>query len=256
MTRTAWLPAWFLLLLTSAARADRAPIISDRAGLFDKATIEKATAEIKRIREVYKRDFVVETVKSLPLPEGERPMIWFFQKQRAREQQARQRAEELHVDGIFLLIVKDPPAVTVIGWPEKHTRVFSDVDAVALRYIVSSRLKNRDPDQALLDAVKEVAARLHYNGADKDDPERTSSDVLLLSSLGVLIVLAGVVVILRRRLAPPQVPTEEKPALLASMYGAAASHWVSDRLFLRSPAPAAAGGPVATAATANPPANP
>jgi hypothetical protein len=263
--RASWLPALLVpLLLGAADSAEHTPFIKDGANLFSKEAREKAALEIKEIRDTYKRDFVVVTVGKLELPEGQRAYLWSPHRHKIREEQARELAKELGVNGVLLLVVKDPLIVTAVTWPTDHDRVFFSDDAVALQNVVSSHLKARAPDLALGDAIKKVRGILQGNRAHEIDPAQQSDDLLLSISLGSLALLALVAMLLRRKFAPTPPLPEQKPALLASLFGTPASYWICDKLFIPRRPTVAAAPPAAPAAgiqappgvTANPPANP
>ena len=53
-----------------AAQAGKPRTVQDEAGLFSKEAKEKADALIARIKSQFKKDLYIETVKTIPIPEG------------------------------------------------------------------------------------------------------------------------------------------------------------------------------------------
>jgi hypothetical protein len=227
-------------ILVPAARGQGRPVIRDEARLFSRAAIEEASRQIAEMRQSSHRELVVETVKGL---EGlGRRRLWFlgkWQVERRVRQQARERAEQLDVDGVYALICTDPPQVQVLAWPAYEQRVFDNSDCEALRRLIVHQLQNaggsqEQRDEALLAAVAQVRAVLRDNQADQVPPPSADNVVVavVLIALGILAVFWLVLRVIRRRAAADVEPPELTPAVLGSLFGSPASLWIYDRLFL------------------------
>lgn len=232
------------LSVAGAARAEeKAPAIRDGADLFSASTITKALTEISDIRDTYHRDLVIETIKSPP-PEEQR---WFnflrrHQDSLQMQRQARERAEKAGVDGILVLIRAEPLAVQVAVWPPAHGRFFNSKEVKALRVRIERHLREKHPDEALLDAVAQVRATFRGSLADRQ-PAEPASDWFLAAAGGIFMGFWLVLLVARHRMAAagPAEPPELTTALLASRYGSVTGCWMYDKLFLayRTALPAA-----------------
>src|SRR4051794_8109319 len=105
--RTLALATLVLLGLTVVPAVAATPTVRDEAGLFSADAIKRAERTMERIEREAKRDVVVETYNTLP-GKGE---------ELSREQVfewARERARELRVQGIYILICKKPSKFQVL----------------------------------------------------------------------------------------------------------------------------------------------
>src|SRR5947209_20630280 len=89
------------LLLSAAAQAQ----VKDDAGFFSADAVSKANAAIKEIKSTYKKDMQVETFKAIPTnlaAKAKTEGAKFF------DAWAQNRAVTLKVDGVYVLICKEP----------------------------------------------------------------------------------------------------------------------------------------------------
>src|SRR5947209_2524075 len=100
----------WLLAAGPACAQNRSPArkVLDEAGMFSPAAMQKANEEIADINRLYHKDLLVETVTSAPAdiksvdPKNKSAMQRYF------ESWAIRRAENERVDGVYVLICKDP----------------------------------------------------------------------------------------------------------------------------------------------------
>ncbi|MFO0578293.1 MAG: TPM domain-containing protein [Polyangia bacterium] len=133
-------------LIAAPALAATAPSVEDRAGLFSTSTVSTANQIVDRIysNTAPHKQVVVETLATLP--RGEQA-----------DQLAAQHFQQQRVDGLLILIVKDPHklAVTVGRHTEERFR-----DAEAVRGAMLERFRRDDYDGGLLAGLRLVESRL------------------------------------------------------------------------------------------------
>src|SRR5437879_4171344 len=90
-----------LLVVPSLAwgQGGRARIVIDKAKLFSKDAVESANKVIKTLHDKHKKDLEIETTDQ-PIPVKE------------REEYTRKRFDELAVDGIYVLFIKDAAGIS------------------------------------------------------------------------------------------------------------------------------------------------
>ncbi|HEY7315348.1 MAG TPA: TPM domain-containing protein [Gemmataceae bacterium] len=249
---TPTLPRLLLVLglacLASAARAEEPPAaIRDDAGLFHADAIARAEKEIDDIRHAFDRNVFVRTVESVAPHEHKR--FWFLrtpQVNRILDAQARQIADEVGAEGIYVVICRKPRDVHVIVRPGDDP-LFNRHDAETLRSAAALRLSKGDSDAALLALVDQVRATLQSNVA-RGPSMLVLNEFALIAILGGGVALWLVLRIVRFKMriahAPEEVTAErtrETPALLGAMFGFPAGLWIYDKLY---PCPSGAPAPL------------
>ncbi len=144
-----------------ALGAGAQPAVHDEAGFFDQATIEQANKQITDIKDKTKKDLMVETFAALP--ENLRADYDPDNKQKTFDQWANARAHELDLNGIYVLICKDPSYLLVeVG---KHTRekAFTAHNRDALRDILLKSFKDKKFNEGLLSGIAYVQETLQTN---------------------------------------------------------------------------------------------
>ena len=220
--------------------------VTDQAGLFSPAAVAEVRRRIEAVRSNHGIDLMIETAAELP---GLSPAD--LRKLRNRESKTRLRKIALeHADaagcnGLFVLIVKDPPNVTVVGWPGQRELDISSVKRENLRKYLARELSS-DHDRALLGACDTFEEIVRSIQARPPSPFAPLSALVLLGSLfGVWIVFR----VIRSRVVRPALPIYQ-PAMLGSLFGVPSAYWIYDRLFhaehplVHTPVPPAATGPL------------
>jgi hypothetical protein len=158
-----------LLAALPALAQNRTDYIQDEAALFSKEAKVKANGEIARIYAQHRREFVVDTVFSVKLPQDVDANNSAAVK-RAVDDWANKRAGREKVNGIELIIVGEPPTVRVeLGNRTMQSGLFTDADRDELRNQVITNLKlyRKDPknqqakDHVLLAATAFVGQRMN-----------------------------------------------------------------------------------------------
>src|SRR5581483_8336977 len=170
---------WMLLALlvgvpALSARADKADPprhVQDDAGFFNAKAKEEANATIAKIKRTHGKDLLVETVENVKRPAGVDPK----DKDAFFTRWAIDRFKNQHIDGIYVVIVTQQHVVRVVtGDVTRDLGYFTTQNRDQLRDLVVAKLKAKDADGALLQAVHFVEETLAKNHAPTTAPKATS----------------------------------------------------------------------------------
>jgi uncharacterized membrane protein YgcG len=151
---------------SSAARAVE-PKVRDNAKFFSDDAWKKALARIEQIHEKFGKDLAIDTLPIIPEPQqtpyanvkdDPEKRVAFF------DDWARQRERELNVDGVYVMIIKQPPHLQVVF--AKNTQregMFTQANADQLRDILVGEFKEQRYDDALGKAVDYVQRSFEEN---------------------------------------------------------------------------------------------
>lgn len=175
-----------LLLAVGTAAAALVAEIKDDGGFFSPAAIAKANEVIKEIHRDFKKDLLIETFKTVPADRAEEvkkmdkaELNKFFQAW------ALQRARAAQVNGVYILISKEPPHLQVEVGNETQQKAFTlaNRDELARRVIAKFKqaaevkddeAKRKFYDEGLLEGVNYVYSTMKSNigvkGAGLDQP--------------------------------------------------------------------------------------
>ncbi len=202
--RWAWLPAlaagW--LAATDPGTAAEGQPVTDNAGLFSPAAVQKANDEIRGIERAEHKDLVVETFKGVP---EDKARAFAGMTRRARQdflyQWAETRARERHVDGVYVLLCRSPRGAVAVLGPDTDEHVFPARDRERLADDLRPRLWPRNYDRDLLRAVDWFHATLHHNlvAGTTEDPGRIWPGTL--GTIAGLLGLWGALGLARRAVA-------------------------------------------------------
>jgi uncharacterized protein len=143
--------------------------VHDAAGFFKPDAITKADEIISAIKRDDKKELVVETF--LKAPQGkEQEASNPDTKADFFKEWADQRGREQKVNGVYVLICKDPSYLKVVA--DNHTaKVFTEEDRDHLSKLLAMRFKNKSYDDGLLEGVRYVQAALKGKAtAEATDP--------------------------------------------------------------------------------------
>jgi uncharacterized membrane protein YgcG len=149
------------LVACSTAWAVFPPPVKDDGKFFKAATLEAANKKIRELYEKYRKDVVVETLASLT-PEQEKKMNdegkdKFFPKL------ALDRARELGVNGIYVIIVMKPQYLWIHMDPATAKKAFTNGDRGRMRTQMFAKFKEKDFDGGLQAAFEVIEAALKKN---------------------------------------------------------------------------------------------
>jgi hypothetical protein len=267
--------------------------IHDDAHLFQPVALEQAREKIAQLQERWHLGFRLDTLTDLPqdlrtkMQKAGKPAVEF-------QTWAKQRAEHLEVEGIYVLISQEPKhkAIAVVVRPEELQKTFTARDCKRVGDLLNKEISRGQPNTALLEALDRVQELVQYNVEGGYGVWVIIGWVILgLLALRVLFLLIQVKLEHAQRkeqqreqyarqveaaraaqeaaqaaaqaaqMGPPPSPnTPDKdhqglmPAMLGGLFGTMAGHWIYDSLFRRS-APKPE-QPPAEAPPASPPAQP
>lgn len=228
-----------LIVPVPVGRAEEPPpLVRDEADFFQPATRARLEKDIREIRRLYHRDLSVETIAALSAEEKQR----LKSLNRRNEVQylndlGRARAQAAGVEGISILICRDPRRVIVTVGPDAQAQAFTVEDAENVRKMIAHRLLvgrlAGGPDRVIVDAVERVNRILRAN-LSRDDPERgLASGWSMALTIGGVLALWAVLRFLSRGsevALGDREPAGARAAMLGSMFGSPASLWIYDRL--------------------------
>src|SRR6266566_1339303 len=159
-TRWTWIPgivtAW--LLAAGSASAALTPEVKDDAGIFKKETIKQANEEIKQLKDLYKKDLLIETYKEIPA--DKKASYSEESKNRFFQQWALERAKSAGVNGVYVMICMSPPHLQVEVGHETQKKAFTTEDRDELVKRLQAKFKSKEYDRGLLDAVNFVESKM------------------------------------------------------------------------------------------------
>jgi hypothetical protein len=210
--------------------------VLDDAHLFSAEAATAARDRVRQIRKEYHVAVFIDTVSKAPASGWSDANSWNGRKRDDYfHSWAKQRSQELGVEGIHVLICKQPRHVAVVVWPERLEADFGPKECKGVEQMFTRRLVAA-PDETLLGALAQVRSGLEAHR----EPEPPS---VALGPLGVFIggavgvwLLLGLVRLRLRKPDPFSFTGEPQTVrltagLLAGMFGNPAAFWITDRLF-------------------------
>jgi uncharacterized membrane protein YgcG len=169
MRQTLGLSTLAIVLLAFARPAFAlSPEVRDGAGFFKPDTVEKADELIKNIKKKHKKDLLIETFSHVPAgDEKEASSSDPQEKNHFFTEWALRRARESQVNGIYVLICREPPYIKVAVGNETR-KVFTDDERNDLGSILVNRFKKKEYDDGLLEGVRYVDSALKDVGVEPD----------------------------------------------------------------------------------------
>jgi uncharacterized protein len=179
------------LLIGSLAAVARAypeavaPVIKDEGKFFSDETRQKADNEIRDIFREYGKDLQIETFPTPPADEA-KDVNLKDRKERDKffEKWARERARHDVVDGIYILICKEPRHLQVEVGNETQKKAFTLEDRNELRELLLEKFKKQKYDDGLLEAVEFVGKKLKAHGVRAKD-SKTGAGAAVPTNVGV-----------------------------------------------------------------------
>jgi uncharacterized membrane protein YgcG len=163
MTRTlpalslaAVLAAW--LLVAGPARAVFPPPIKDDGKFFTKEGLEKANKKIRDIYQKYKKDVVVETIAELT--DEQKKKLKDDKEKKFFGSLAHSRIEELGVNGIYVIISKNPRFLQMDMDTDTRKKTFTNTDRKVAQEKFFAAFREMKFDAGLLDALDAIEAAL------------------------------------------------------------------------------------------------
>ncbi len=144
------------LLGTSVSSAGLGEI-RDTGGFFSESAKTKATRKISEIEQQYKKDLVIETFKEIP--EEIKQDVDLSDKtamNRLFERWTVKQAKQRGVNGIYILLSKEPAHIQIVVGNETQNKAFTLMDRDNLASLMLSKLRKKQNDEALLEGVNFV----------------------------------------------------------------------------------------------------
>jgi hypothetical protein len=136
------------------------PEIRDDAKLFSPAAVKKADSIIREIYRQHDRDVLIETFAGVPVADVERFKAMDTSKREGYFLQwAKDRASDRLVNGVYVLICKEPHYLEV-GVVEKQPHRFPPGTRDAIKTILRKELKEGRYDEGLAEALKVIESEL------------------------------------------------------------------------------------------------
>ncbi len=137
-----------------------APEIKDEARFFSPEAVKKANDEIRDIERRFERDLLIESYSTVPDNQAARVKAMSREdREKFFQEWARKRASEAVVNGVYILICKEPGHVQVEVSSRARSVFGSDVRDMLVRILVS-KFREKHFDEGLADAVRFVRERL------------------------------------------------------------------------------------------------
>lgn len=182
MTRLLKLPIYLATFATLmggvlTARAGTSGI-HDNAGFFSEGAKADATSNINDVQRKLKKDVCVETFAEIPadLRQG----INLQDKaavNRVCDQWAVKRAKELMVNGVYVLLVKQPAHLQVTVGNDTQRQAFTLADRDRLVSTMLTKLRAKDNDGALREGMSYVAATMRGHSTTHTITQTSSAPV-------------------------------------------------------------------------------
>ena len=228
--------------------------IRDTAAFFSEAAKSEAGRSLTEIGRRFRKDLVIETYREIPetVRQGvdlkDKPAV-----SRMFEQWTVQQARQLRVNGIYVLLTKEPAHLQVVVGNETQNNAFTLRDRDALAGLMLGKLRNQQNDAALLEGVNFVFNTMAGHAALRTRPNAPAAGATTApagrsegsSPLGtILAVVLGLAVVwlvigLFRSISrssgagagagPVSSGGGFFSSLLGGMFGAAAGMWLYDQ---------------------------
>ena len=149
-----------LLLGTSLSRAERG-IILDNGAFFSDSAKAEANRQLLDVGLRFKKEVVIETFKTIPddVTKGvnlqDRAAV-----NRMFEQWTIRQARQQRVNGIYILLSKEPSHLQVIIGDGTQQTLFTSKDRTVLVDVMLARLRTKQYDEALLQGVNVIASAM------------------------------------------------------------------------------------------------
>jgi len=145
----------FLATLVLFAGAQLASAdVQDNAGFFSEDAVRQANFDLKDIKQKYGKDLLVETLPTLPAEV--QSQINAQNKDKVYAEWAQQRGRDAKLDGVIVLITREPSHLQIGVGNKTQQKAFSLKDRDRLRDQMLTSFRQKQYDQALLNAIRAV----------------------------------------------------------------------------------------------------
>ncbi|HSU65646.1 MAG TPA: TPM domain-containing protein [Tepidisphaeraceae bacterium] len=156
------------ILLLVALRSNAASNgIRDEAKFFSADAIDQAQQIIRQIDHQHQHDVLVETVPQVP--NDQKDEFSRLGKEKFFELWAEARATQQGVNGVYILVCRNPSRLQVAVGNITSKRLFTIDDRNVLAKLLIDRFRQKQFDQGLLDAVRFVQRKMAEHHTPEDD---------------------------------------------------------------------------------------
>jgi len=226
--------------------------IRDNGAFFSDTAKAEASRQMAEIGARFKREVVVETFKSVPddLKQGVNLQDRAAQN-RLFEQWALRKARDLKVNGVYILLSKEPSHLQVLVGNETQKSLFQPRDRDALVSAMLAKLRDHKNDAALLEGVGLIAttmknhvstrsravAQTRQSATTADEtPNPWNWVIAAVVGMAVVWIVIGIFRAMSNRGSSPDVAGGGgssgggfMTSLIGGMFGAAAGMWLYDQ---------------------------
>lgn len=245
----------FATLFGTAFAAAGTGGVRDSGDFFSEAAIKEATRTISEIETKFRKDLVVETFPDIP--EETKRGVDLSDKRALNkmfEQWTVKEAKQSRVNGVYILISKEPAHLQIVVGNDTQNKAFTLKDRENLANLMLSKLRAKKNDEALLECVQFVSTTMagHLQPSKRANnvasPSVVSSRALqteqatpwgwiitAVLGIGAVWLIIGVLRSIMGRGAGGQgmLPSAGGggmfSSLLGGMFGAAAGMWLYDQ---------------------------
>ncbi len=147
--------------LTVRASAAVAPVLKDDGKFFSAEAVNKANDKIKKIAQDYNKDLLIETFPEIP---GELKKDYSAEKKKEFfARWARDRAHDNAVNGVYVLICKEPSHLQIEVGNETRRKAFTEGNRDEMVKILLGKFRAKKYDEGLQEAVDFYARTLRQN---------------------------------------------------------------------------------------------
>lgn len=152
-----WAGLLALLMLPALLLAD----VRDSTGLFSQNAVHEANATIAQIHKQTGKDVIVEVFGQIPpdLKSQYKPE----QKSAFFSNWMRTRAQQLDVNGVYILVCRDPNYLDVGVGAQTRKRAFTMEDRNQLASLMLGEFKKKQYDQGLIEGMKFIQRTMQTN---------------------------------------------------------------------------------------------
>ena len=246
--RVLGLLSFALLVSPVESRAERGVII-DGGGFFSDSAKAEANRQLLELGMRFKKEVVIETFKGIParVTQGvnleDRAAV-----NRMFEMWTLELARQQRVNGIYVLLSKEPAHLQVIIGNETQRTLFTGKDRAVLVEVMLAKLRNKQSDEALLQGVGVIASAMKSHLIDRSQSAAQNREAVkneesspwgwvLAAVVGFLVawLLVGIIRSMfsgggnAGGMAAPGSGGGFMTSLLGGMFGAAAGMWLYDQ---------------------------
>jgi len=162
--RTTLAPLLAFLLISCGMALPATAQVRDEADFFSADAERQASFDIRDIRQRFGVDLLVDTVPAIPAElQAEYQRLG---KDKFFEQWAQQRGREAGLNGVIVLVAKDPSYLRVLPGRQTRQKAFTSTDSDSLRDVLVTAFKAKQYDAGLLQAVATFRKTLQQNLGD------------------------------------------------------------------------------------------